>query len=104
VATSGIVSRGHEINQNTHMSPLCHRTFHIEIIHYSQFYRCNGTSVKNFPKCVENVTEVITSKDVLYEAGMVLPIHCYLATFSIIFICLRVAAYLALRFRRLVPK
>ncbi|XP_045173292.2 uncharacterized protein LOC123534894 [Mercenaria mercenaria] len=65
---------------------------------------CNGTSVRDFPKCLQNETAVITSKDILYEAGMVLPIYCYLATFALIFIFLRVAAYLALRFRRHIPK
>ncbi|XP_053375995.1 uncharacterized protein LOC123534746 isoform X2 [Mercenaria mercenaria] len=65
---------------------------------------CNDTSVKDLAKCSQNETAVITSTDILYEAGMVLPVYCYLATFALIFIFLRVAAYVALRFRSHIPQ
>ena len=67
-------------------------------------FSCNATSVSTFPKCLRNGTDHVTSQDVLQNAGIDLPIYCYISTLFIIFIVVRVAAYLALRFRQLVPR
>ena len=71
---------------------------------YYFVFSCNSTSVSTFPKCLRNGTDHVTSQDVLHNAGIDLPIYCYISTLFILFIASRVAAYLALRFRQLVPR
>ena len=65
------------------------------------YYRCNATSVSAFPQCLSNGTEYITAEDILANAGIDIPIYCYISTLVIIFIVLRIIAYFILRFRRI---
>ncbi|KAH3768601.1 hypothetical protein DPMN_169820 [Dreissena polymorpha] len=60
---------------------------------------CNNSAVLSMPKCSDNVNAFITDEDILYQAGMVLPIYCYISTLAVVCVVFRIAIYIALRVR-----
>ncbi|KAL4229780.1 hypothetical protein ACF0H5_010171 [Mactra antiquata] len=58
---------------------------------------CKLTAVANFPKCIRNSSEFVTSEDVLLDAGIDLPVYWYICMMLVVLIISRVATYYALR-------
>ncbi|XP_052797603.1 uncharacterized protein LOC128229820 [Mya arenaria] len=61
---------------------------------------CLSTSVSRYQTCLHDVNATVTSGDILKEAGIVLPLHCYISTLACLLVILRVLVYVVLRVHR----
>ncbi|KAL4227808.1 hypothetical protein ACF0H5_013245 [Mactra antiquata] len=62
---------------------------------------CNNTAVADLPQCLNNSTDIIvTYKDVLYNAGLQLPLANYIFPAFILIVGFRVIGYFVLKYRR----
>ncbi|WAR01371.1 hypothetical protein MAR_007929 [Mya arenaria] len=57
-------------------------------------------SVSRYQTCLHDVNATVTSGDILKEAGIVLPLHCYISTLACLLVILRVLVYVVLRVHR----
>ena len=58
---------------------------------------CNATSVSTFPQCNHNDTSFVTASDILVNAGIDIPFYCSVCTMVVVFICVRIGGYVAMR-------
>ncbi|KAK3609947.1 hypothetical protein CHS0354_011776 [Potamilus streckersoni] len=65
---------------------------------------CNALSTELFPQCFTNATVVITGHDILVEAGITLPIYCYISGLVIFFLLFRIIAFIAMKLHLRGPK
>ncbi|XP_033752193.1 ABC transporter G family member 21-like [Pecten maximus] len=61
---------------------------------------CNQTNAFIYSKCLGNTTEVLTSRDLLIEIGVELPIYCYIMTIVFAILICYVIGYYALKWKR----
>ncbi|WAR01365.1 AB22G-like protein [Mya arenaria] len=61
---------------------------------------CQYPSVSLYPTCLYDINATVTSSDILKEAGIVLPLHCYISMLACLLVILRVLVYIVLRVRR----